>query len=104
MNKAELLVNGKSLIFTDKSIIFDGHELFYENISNIAHRGGDHPAMIFNYNGKRLALPYHPKDRNIVIKMFRDIIEEKRPLHHLLPPLLLIIFLPQQHRKHSHPQ
>ena len=70
MNKIELQVNGKTLIFTNESVSYASHKFYYAQMSNIAHRGGEQPAYIFDYDGKRLALPYDPKDEAIVNKLF----------------------------------
>lgn len=49
-------------------------------MSKIAHRGGEQPAFVFDYNGKRLALPYDPKDKETVMKIFQRIaaLEQQR--------------------------
>ena len=49
-------------------------------MSNIAHRGGGQPAYIFDYEGKRLALPYDPKYKDVTMKIFKQIaiLEKKR--------------------------
>lgn len=73
MASIELQVNGKTLVFTGDSVSYSGHVLHYSQMSNIAHRDGGQPAFIFNYNGKRLALPYDPKDKDTVLKIFQRI-------------------------------
>lgn len=80
MKTINLQVNGKPLIFSGKSVSYAGHELFYSKMSNIAHRGGTMPAYIFDYDGKRLALPYDPKDKDITLKIFKQVVllEKKR--------------------------
>lgn len=80
MEKIELQVNGKPLIFTNESVSYSGYELYYIRMSKIAHRGGEQPAFVFDYNGKRLALPYDPKDKETVMKIFQRIaaLEQQR--------------------------
>ncbi|MCB6994495.1 hypothetical protein LI177_13490 [bacterium 210820-DFI.6.37] len=80
MKTIDLQVNGKPLIFTGKSVSYAGYELFYSKMSNIAHRGGEKPAYVFDYDGKRLALPYDPKDKEITLKIFKQValMEKKR--------------------------
>ena len=78
MNKIELQVNGKTLIFTNESVSYASHKFYYAKMSNIAHRGGEQPAYIFDYDGKRLALPYNPKDKEIMLKLFQHIVALNR--------------------------
>lgn len=80
MEKIELQVNGKPLIFTNESVSYSGYELYYIRMSKIAHRGGEQPAFVFDYNGKRLAIPYDPKDKETVMKIFQRIaaLEQQR--------------------------
>ncbi|MCQ4637514.1 DUF5067 domain-containing protein [Anaerovorax odorimutans] len=80
MDKIALQVNGKPLVFTGQSVTYAGYELYYRNMSNIAHRSGDQPAFVFDYNGKRLALPYDPKDKATVMNIFKKVaaLDKKR--------------------------
>lgn len=73
MANVELKVNGKALVFSGDSVSYGGYVLYYTQMSNIAHRGGEQPAFAFDYNGKRLALPYDPKDKDVVLKLFQRI-------------------------------
>ena len=83
MQTINLEVKGKPLVFTNKSVTYAGHEFFYSKMSNIAHRGGSQPAYIFDYEGKRLALPYDPKYKDITLKIFKQAaaLGEKRQAH-----------------------
>lgn len=74
MQNINLQVNGKPLVFTDTSVSYAGQELLYSKMSNIAQRGGDKPAFVFDYDGKRMALPYSPKDKDAITKVFRQVI------------------------------
>ena len=80
MQTINLQVNGKPLVFTNESVSYAGYELYYMRMSKIAHRGGEQPAFVFDYNGKRLALPYDPKDKETVMKIFQRIaaLEQQR--------------------------
>lgn len=89
MIKFETTVNGKTLTFYDDRLSYGGHEILFSEISNIAHKGGDNPAMVFNYKGKRVALPYPAADERPVIAIFKRIhiqnksTEEKGPVSDL---------------------
>lgn len=74
MTPLKLQVNGKPLVFTDQAVSYAGRELLYSNMSNIAHRGGEKPAFVFDYDGKRMSLPYSPKDKDAITKVFRQVI------------------------------
>ncbi|WP_269477797.1 DUF5067 domain-containing protein [Hominibacterium faecale] len=80
MQTIKLQVNGKPLVFTNESVSYAGYELYYMRMTKIAHRGGEQPAFVFDYNGKRLALPYDPKDKETVMKIFQRIatLEQQR--------------------------
>lgn len=74
MKPLKLQANGNPLVFTDQSVSYAGRELFYSNMSNVAHRGGEKPAFVFDYEGKRMALPYNPKDKGAITKVFQQVI------------------------------
>ncbi len=74
MQTINLQVNGRTLTFTGQAVSYGGHELLYSKMSNIAHRGGEKPAFLFDYDGKRLALPYEPQDKEVIMKIFQQVI------------------------------
>lgn len=80
MDKIELQAKGNPLIFTGQSVTYAGNEFYFSKMSNIAHRGGEQPAYLFDYDGRRLALPYDPKDKAITLKIFQQVaaMEKKR--------------------------
>jgi hypothetical protein len=74
MQTINLKVNGRTLTFTGNAVSYAGHELLYSKMSNIAHRGDEKPAFLFDYDGKRLALPYEPQDKEVITKIFQQIV------------------------------
>lgn len=74
MQTINLQVNGKPIVFTGQSLTFAGREFLYSKMSDIAHRGGENPAFVFTYEGKRLAMPYDPKDKDIIMRIFQQVI------------------------------
>lgn len=75
MEPIKLNVNGVALIFTDDAVSYAGRKLYYNKMSNISHRNGQQPAFTFIYDGKkRMALPYSQKDKDTIVKVFREVI------------------------------
>lgn len=88
MDNIELKVNGKQLIFTSKSVTYAGHEFFYSKMSNISHRSGELPEYLFDYEGKRLVIPYDPKDKKITLKIFQQVAAMERKCNAARSPYL----------------
>lgn len=78
MQPIKLQVNGNPLIFTGQSLTFAGREFLYSKMSDIAHRGGENPAFVFTYEEKRLAMPYNPKDKDTIMRLFQQVIAMNR--------------------------
>lgn len=78
MNKIEIVSNGEPVTFTEQSIVIANNELFYSDISDIFHKGGQRPAFAFTYDNKRVELPYDPKDKEIIVSIFRQVLEMKK--------------------------
>lgn len=78
--QVHLLVNGKSLDFNDTSMNLAGREFLYSKMDNIAHRGGEKPAFLFDYEGKRLALSYDEKNKDTLMRTFQQIVAIKKKL------------------------
>ncbi len=50
--------NGKRYCFYDDRMTVNSTVIWYEEMNNIRHRGGDSPAFVFEYKGRNFALPY----------------------------------------------
>lgn len=75
MNRVIFTVNGKELVFTETEMRFANREFPYVKIGNVTHRDGEKPAFIFEFDGKRFALPYNDTDREDVANLFTKIIQ-----------------------------
>ncbi len=73
MIQFETTVNGKTLTFHDDHLNYAGRDILFSEISDIAKKAGDTPAMVFSYRGKRIALPYPSEDEKQVMDIFRKI-------------------------------
>lgn len=78
--QVHLLVNGKPLDFDDTSMKFAGREFLYSKMDKIAHRGGEKPAFLFNYDGKRLALSYDAQNKDALMRAFQQVVAIKKKL------------------------
>ena len=78
--QVHLLVNGKPLDFGDTSMNLAGREFLYSKMDNIAHRGGEKPAFLFDYEGKRLALSYDEKNKDVLMRTFQQIVAIKKKM------------------------
>ena len=63
--------NGIQYVFEEDRLYLNGTPLLYSDMSNIAHRGGDQPAFIFDYKGRRFALPYNPAELQAILPYFK---------------------------------
>lgn len=75
MNQVTFTVNGKELVFTETEMRFANREFPYVKIGNVTHRDGEKPAFIFEFDGKRLALPYNDTDKEDIANLFTKIIQ-----------------------------
>ena len=78
--QVHLLVSGKPLDFDDTSMNLAGRVFLYSKMDNIAHRGGEKPAFLFDYEGKRLALSYDEKNKDTLMRTFQQIVAIKKKL------------------------
>ena len=62
--------NGMQYGFEADRLTVNGLPLLYSEISNISHRGGDQPAFIFDYKGRRYVLPYNPAEFRSILPYF----------------------------------
>lgn len=75
MNQVTFTVNGKELVFTETEMRFANREFPYIKINSITHRDGEKPAFIFEFDGKRLALPYDVTDKEDIANLFTKIMQ-----------------------------
>ena len=71
MNQFKTSINGKEVIFENDRLIYAGHSIPYNKMSNIAHRNSEPPAFTFDYAGKHLALPYNINEKNSILPFFQ---------------------------------
>ena len=71
MNQFKTSINGKEVIFENDRLIYAGHSIPYNKMSNIAHRNGEPPAFVFDYAGKHLALPYNINEKSSILPFFQ---------------------------------
>ena len=62
--------NGKQYVFEDDRLTVNGIPLLYSEMSNIAHLGGEQPAFVFDYRGRRFKLPYDPAELRSILPYF----------------------------------
>ena len=62
--------NGKQYVFDSDRLSVNGIPIPYREMSNIAHRGGDQPAFIFDFKGRRFLLPYNPAEMRSILPYF----------------------------------
>lgn len=62
--------NGKEYIFYEDRVTVNGIPIPYREMTNITHRSGDSPAFLFDYKGRRFALPYHPGQIRSILPYF----------------------------------
>lgn len=62
--------NGKQYIFDSDRLIVNGFPIPYNEMSGIAHRGGDQPAFVFDFKGRRFLLPYNPGEMKAILPYF----------------------------------
>lgn len=62
--------NGKQYAFSDDQVTVNGIPIPYSEMTEIAHRGGDAPAFLFTYKGRRFALPHREEDLKAILPYF----------------------------------
>ncbi len=62
--------NGKQYAFSDDQVTVNGIAIPYSEMTEIAHRGGDAPAFLFTYKGRRFALPHREEELKAILPYF----------------------------------
>ena len=62
--------NGKEYCFHEDHMTIDGVALDYSRMTDIAHKAGDTPAIVFTYDGNRITMPYNKEDYRAVLPYF----------------------------------
>ena len=75
--------NGIKYGFYDDHMTINSVTLYYADMDNIAHRGGDVPAFLFDFKGKRYTLPYRSEEKETILPYF----QLAAGTHHSSPPI-----------------
>ena len=66
-------------MYTDEYILLGSStKIFFSEMSDIKHRGGNTPAFVFEYKGKRVQLPYSPLEKTYILPFFIQAIEREK--------------------------
>ena len=62
--------NGKEYTFHDDHMTRDGLVLDYSKMTEIAHKAGETPAIVFTYDDQRITMPYNKEEYKKVLPYF----------------------------------
>jgi|GEM_PF-3358837 len=62
--------NDSEYRFNEDHVVIDGREYSYSLMTDIAHKAGETPAVVFTYDGERVTMPYNKEEYKAILPFF----------------------------------